>query len=159
MVAYPDSYASYPVPVRQFRLLPFGLLQCMGHPKPPCHLLMLQGVTLAHKGLAPSGLSSKFIMSKNLIIFTIQGTHISYPTSAAAVVFGGHLSARAAFRLDPEYSGQSAPACSFLRSYPRRHKSPGIKMNQMPIFCPHPFIHCIPKMGGLLRHYLVFPLR
>jgi len=51
----------------------------MGHPKPPCHLLMLQGVTLAHKGLAPSGLSSKFIISKNLIIFTIQGTHSSYP--------------------------------------------------------------------------------
>jgi hypothetical protein len=40
---------------------------------------MLQGVTLAHKGLAPSGLSSKFIMSKNLIIFTIQGTHSTYP--------------------------------------------------------------------------------
>jgi hypothetical protein len=27
----------------------------MGHPKPPCHLLILQGVTLAHKGLTPSG--------------------------------------------------------------------------------------------------------
>jgi D-alanine-D-alanine ligase-like ATP-grasp enzyme len=26
--------------------------------------------------------------------------NISYPSSAAAVVFGGHLSARAAFRLD-----------------------------------------------------------
>ena len=39
------------------------------------HLLMLQGITLAHKGLVPSGLSLKFIMSKNLIIFTIQGTH------------------------------------------------------------------------------------
>lgn len=41
----------------QFRLLPVGLLQCMGHPKPPCHLLMLPGVTPAHKGLTPSGLS------------------------------------------------------------------------------------------------------
>jgi len=81
VVAYPANYASYPVPVRQFRLLPFGLLQCMGHPKPPCHLLMFQGVTLAHKGLAPSGLSSKFIISKNLIIFTIQGTHSKLPAS------------------------------------------------------------------------------
>ena len=80
VAAYPDNYASYPVPVRQFRLLPFGLLQCMGRPKPPCHLLMLQGVTLAHKGLAPSGLSLKFIKSKNLIIFTIQGTHTVYKT-------------------------------------------------------------------------------
>ncbi|MDM8161163.1 hypothetical protein QUH73_15160, partial [Labilibaculum sp. K2S] len=31
--------------------------QCMGHPKPPCHLLMLPGVTPVHKGLTPSGLS------------------------------------------------------------------------------------------------------
>jgi hypothetical protein len=30
------------------------------------------------------------------------------------VVFGGHLSAQAAFRLDPEYSVQSVPACSIL---------------------------------------------
>ena len=78
VAAYPDNYASYPVSVRQFRRSPFGLLQCMGRPKPPCHLLMLQGVTLAHKGLSPSGLSSKFYYSKNLIIFTIQGAHIAY---------------------------------------------------------------------------------
>ena len=57
VLTYPTKHASYPVPVRQFRLLPVGLLQCMGHPKPPCHLLMLPGVTPAHKGLAPSGLS------------------------------------------------------------------------------------------------------
>jgi len=79
VAAYPDNYASYPVPVRQFRRLPFGLLQCLSRPKPPCHLLMLQGVTLAHKGLSPSGLSSKFEYSKNLFIFTIQGTHSNYP--------------------------------------------------------------------------------
>ena len=78
VAAYPDNYASYPVSVRQFRRLPFGLLQCMGRPKPPCHLLMLQGVTLAHKGLSPSGLSSKFNYSKNLIIFTIQGAHSGF---------------------------------------------------------------------------------
>jgi len=57
VVAYPGSDASYPVPVRQFRRLPFGLLQCLPRGKPPCHLLILQGVTLAHKGLTPSGLS------------------------------------------------------------------------------------------------------
>ena len=57
VLTYPNKHASYPVPVRQFRLLPVGLLQCMGHPKPPCHLLMLPGVTPAHKGLAPFGLS------------------------------------------------------------------------------------------------------
>ena len=57
VLTYPNKHASYPVPVRQFRLLPVGLLQCMGHPKPPCHLLMLPGVTPAHKGLTPSGLS------------------------------------------------------------------------------------------------------
>jgi len=57
VATYPDNNASYPVPVRQFRLLPVGLLQCIGHPKPPCHLLMLPGVTPVHKGLPPSGLS------------------------------------------------------------------------------------------------------
>ncbi|MDP3467217.1 MAG: hypothetical protein Q8S11_02710, partial [Daejeonella sp.] len=31
------------------------LLQCLGHPKPPCDLLMLPDVTPVHKGLAPSG--------------------------------------------------------------------------------------------------------
>jgi hypothetical protein len=43
--------------------------------------------------------------------------NFSYRSSAAAVVFGGHLSAQAGFRLDPDTSGhpQSAPACSFLR--------------------------------------------
>jgi|GEM_PF-2697963 len=43
---------------------------------------MLQGVTLAHKGLSPSGLSLKFNYSKNLIIFTIQGAHSTYPKVA-----------------------------------------------------------------------------
>ena len=60
VVTYPNKHASYSVPVRQFRLLPVGLLQCMGHPKPPCHLLMLPGVTPVHKGLTPSGLLSNF---------------------------------------------------------------------------------------------------
>ena len=50
--------ASYQVPVRQYRGLPVGFLHCLGHPKPACHLLMLQGVTPAHKGLTPSGIIS-----------------------------------------------------------------------------------------------------
>jgi hypothetical protein len=57
VLTYPNIHASYPVPVRQFRLLPYRLLQCMGRPKPPCGLLMLPGVTPVHKGLTPSGLS------------------------------------------------------------------------------------------------------
>jgi len=32
---------------------------------------------------------------------------LALATCSAAVVFGGHLSARAAFQLDPECSGQS----------------------------------------------------
>ena len=55
VAAYPGDHASYPVPVRQFRLLPFGLLQCLSHPKPPCHLLILLSVTPMYKGLTPSG--------------------------------------------------------------------------------------------------------
>jgi len=57
VLPYPTYNASYAVPVRQYRLLQSRLLQCMGHPKPPCDLLMLPGVTLVHKGLTPSGLS------------------------------------------------------------------------------------------------------
>ena len=55
VLAYPHLIASYAVPVRQYRILPFGFLQCLGCPKPPCHLLMLQGVTPVHKGLTPPG--------------------------------------------------------------------------------------------------------
>ena len=77
--AYPNKHASYPVPVRQFRLLWFGLLQCMGHPKPPCHLLMLPGVTPVHKGLAPSGLS----LFKELLLNLPFKAHTMY------IVYGG----------------------------------------------------------------------
>ena len=46
------AFQSPPVlPVRQYRLLPFGFLQCLGHPKPPCHLLILLSVTSVYKGL------------------------------------------------------------------------------------------------------------
>jgi len=55
VVTYPDNYASYAVPVRQYRILQSRFLQCMGHPKPPCDLLILQGATPVYKGLAPSG--------------------------------------------------------------------------------------------------------
>ena len=62
VLAYPDNYASYPVSVRQYRILPFGFLHCCRHQQPACHLLILPGVTPAYdlsrsigKGLAPSG--------------------------------------------------------------------------------------------------------
>ena len=55
VLTYPNKHASYAVPVRQYRILPFGFLQCKGHPKPPCHLLTLPGVTRMCKGLPPSG--------------------------------------------------------------------------------------------------------
>ena len=41
--------------------------------------------------------------------------NFSYPSSAAAVVFGGHLSARLASGEMTGNRPQSAPACSFLR--------------------------------------------
>ena len=40
--------------------------------------------------------------------------NISYPSVAAAVVFGVHLSARAAFRLDPDASGPAIRTCVSL---------------------------------------------
>ena len=55
MVAYPRFIASYTVPVRQYRILQSRFLQRMGHPKPPCDLLILQGLTLAYKGLPAFG--------------------------------------------------------------------------------------------------------
>jgi len=55
VLAYPRFIASYTLPVRQYRTLQSRCLQCMPRDKPPCDLLMLQGVTLAHKGLTPSG--------------------------------------------------------------------------------------------------------
>jgi len=70
MLAYPICHASYPVSVRQYRLLQSRFLQCIPHGKPPCDLLMLQNVTPVHKGLAPSG---KFITHssafENLFVF------------------------------------------------------------------------------------------
>ena len=42
------------VPVRQYRALQSRFLHCMPHGKPACDLLIVQGLTLAHKGLAPS---------------------------------------------------------------------------------------------------------
>jgi len=36
----------------------------LGHPKPPCDLLILQGVTLAYKGLAPSGKITPVVLER-----------------------------------------------------------------------------------------------
>src|SRR4030042_4386445 len=80
VVTYPNKHASYPVPVRLFRLLPFGLLQCLGLPKPPCYLLMLPGVTPAHKGFTPSGLS--FSIKELNYIYHSRHTHVAKPIGA-----------------------------------------------------------------------------
>jgi len=53
-LAYPDKYASYTVSVRQYRILQYRFLQCIGRPKPPCDLLMLSALIVTHKGLSPS---------------------------------------------------------------------------------------------------------
>jgi len=64
------------LPARKNEFFHSGGLQCMGHPKPPCDLLMLQDVTPAHKGLAPFGLSLNFIYSKNFYYICHSGhTH------------------------------------------------------------------------------------
>src|SRR5690554_3564075 len=55
VLAYPTYQASYAIPVRQYRVLPVGFLQCIPHGKPPCHLLTVRGVTPVRKGLTPSG--------------------------------------------------------------------------------------------------------
>src|SRR5690554_1379878 len=69
VLAYPTYQASYAIPVRQYRVLPVGFLQCIPHGKPPCHLLTVRGVTPVRKGLpvrplqpggAPSGMKLKF---------------------------------------------------------------------------------------------------
>lgn len=86
-------YTSPVIPVRQYRRLQSGFLQCMGRPKPPCHLLMLPSVTSVHKGLTPFGkkmhlliLNSddkfaffKFIQNLQVgALLLMQGTHIKY---------------------------------------------------------------------------------
>jgi hypothetical protein len=60
VLAYPTYQASYAIPVRQYRSLPVGFLQCIPHGKPPCHLLTVRGVTPARKGLTPFGMKLKF---------------------------------------------------------------------------------------------------
>src|SRR4051795_7012718 len=45
VLTHPNGYASYAVPVRQYRYLQSRLLQCMDHSTPPCGLLMLRVVT------------------------------------------------------------------------------------------------------------------
>jgi len=52
---HPFRYASYVLSVRQYRTLQAHFLHCLGLPKPACDLLNFQGVTLAIKGLTPSG--------------------------------------------------------------------------------------------------------
>ncbi len=77
MLTHPIGYASYTVPVRRYRYLQSGLLQCLDRSKPPCHLLKLRSVTSAFKRLSLSG----FLLLRT--IFTIQGTHNRFYASAA----------------------------------------------------------------------------
>src|SRR3954453_9118148 len=72
VLTHPDGYASYAVPVRQYRYLQSRLLQCMDYSKPPCGLLMLRVVTPTHKRLSLSGFS--FLRT----IFTIQGAPVVF---------------------------------------------------------------------------------
>jgi len=98
VLAYPRFIASYTLPVRQYRILQSRCLQCIPHDKPPCDLLMLQGITLAHKGLAPSGkthpilryLEKKFVFFFELFnelqtgcALLMQGTHMDFKLGTA----------------------------------------------------------------------------
>ncbi len=83
MLTHPVGYASYAVPIRQYRYLQSGLLQCMDHSKPPCHLLMLRVINPAHKRLALFG----FLLLRTM--FTIQGTHMGFGNSRADLHFIG----------------------------------------------------------------------
>jgi len=42
VVAYPGNYASYAVPVRQYRILQSGFLHCCRYRQPACHLLTIR---------------------------------------------------------------------------------------------------------------------
>lgn len=64
VLAHPAHYASYTVPVRQDQSLQFRFLQTCGYPQRPCDLLMVQGVTPAHKGLSPSRLMTYIPVSQ-----------------------------------------------------------------------------------------------
>jgi hypothetical protein len=55
VVTYPDNYASYTVPVRQYRILQSRFLQCILHSKPPCGLLILSRSIGTYKGLPAFG--------------------------------------------------------------------------------------------------------
>ena len=65
----------YPVPVRWNQGLQSRFLHCMPRGKPACDLLVLRGVTPAHKGLSPSG-----IIWYLRYLMPMLGTHIVYKT-------------------------------------------------------------------------------
>jgi len=53
VLAHPLSEASYPIPVRRYRLLQSRFLHCLGYPKPACDLLTLAGVTRCVRDFHP----------------------------------------------------------------------------------------------------------
>jgi len=60
----------------------------MGHPKPPCDLLILQEVTPAHKGLAPSGKFNPIdCLLKDICIFNL---FIELSTGVLVLMLGTH---------------------------------------------------------------------
>ncbi|MBV5312784.1 MAG: hypothetical protein JZU47_05775, partial [Prolixibacteraceae bacterium] len=60
-------------------------------------------------------ISRRLINKISLYLLTfyceLRNRHFSYPSSAAAVVFGGHLSAQAAFRLDIRQLADAIRTC------------------------------------------------
>ena len=73
--------------VRQYRILPFGFLQCIPHGKPPCVVLILPISFRAYKGLAPSGKKTpaqSFVLTKNSCIFRFFSVALQQVCSAHA---------------------------------------------------------------------------
>jgi hypothetical protein len=131
VVAYPNNNASYHVSVRQYRILQSGFLQCIGRPKPPCHLLILPGVTPAYKGFTPSGKTTlvAFMLSKvYLYIWTfstaynkcalllMQGTHSVYVAIAGEVV-----NRRSVLLRNFVLNGQDSASNSLLHIHAKRY--------------------------------------
>jgi hypothetical protein len=138
VLAYPTYQASYAIPVRQYRVLPVGFLQCIPHGKPPCHLLTVRGVTPIRKGLSPSGMKLKFHRVNPLEIF--HATHycltrkicifniFSELSVVCAHAHAGHTQStycRAGFDGMPTAGSRIAVPCpsdrNALRNPPRQH--------------------------------------
>jgi hypothetical protein len=116
----------------QYRTLPFGFLQCLGRPKPPCHLLILLGVApvpLFGKGLAPSGkihppISSfipenlyfrSFSRAYNECALLMQGAHKNYMSIGVSVRTIKFAARNSGIGVRQESNPQSPTAYSSVR--------------------------------------------